>query len=232
MTIPLSGQVFEATVLRAMRFIPGCEVFASEELDNERKVDVEIRMVQGKRLEMPVQVQITTRIDHFTKLRNYLKTRRRYDAVVNLYVEVEPDATFQAEKIALELTQSALAVQTRPWGRRWPIFGLRIGQQESSYFDPFVKYRALRKDRDSPERKQALRKGVAHDFLQDRFTISGEDGGTYDAHFIDVDEASFRSQLRESVGKGDALFMVWFLPSKNFAHDVRPREESSKENSS
>lgn len=232
MTIPLSGQVFEAAVLRAMRLIPGCTVFTSEELDFECKIDVVIKVAQGVRLERPVQVQLTTRLDHFGKIRRYLDTRERDRTAVSLYVEVEPDATSQAEKIALELMQVARDVQTRPWGRRWPLFGLRIGPHESAYFDPFKKFRALRKERNSPERKRALRKGVAHDFLEYQFTISGEDGGTYVADFIDVDGSVFRSRLRDSIWQADASFMVWFLPSGNFAHDVRQRYPSSRKDSS
>lgn len=229
MAIPLSGQVFEAALLRAMRFIPGCDIRTSEELDNERKVDFEIRASQGTSLERPVQVQITTRIDHYTKIRNYLETRRRGHKIICLYVEVEPDATFQAEKIALELMQAAVTVQAMPWGRRWPIFGLRISQAESSYFDLFKKFRSLKKERISSERTRALRRGMAHDFLQDRFTISGEDGGDYFAHFIDVDERTFRHQLRGCINRADAAFPVWFLPSGKFAHDVRWRDKTRPE---
>ncbi len=222
---PLGGQVFESTLLRALHFTTGCKVYTSPMLDNERKVDVEIRAVNGTRLALPVQVQLTTRIDHYTKLRKYLKTRESGDEVINLYVEVEADATFKIDEIASELVRAAVTVQAMPTHGRWRVFGLRIGQ-DVAFFDPFSKLHALYIVRESPERQQALRRGSAHEFQHDRFTVSGEDGGVYDAHFIDVDKGAFRQQLRASIGAQDAAFPVWFLPAGNFARDIRPREEN------
>ena len=222
---PQGGQAFESALLRALRYMTGCEIYTSPALDNERKVDVEIRMAEGTRLPLPVQVQITTRIDHYTKLRKYLKTRELRDEVINLYVEVEAIATFKIDEVASELARAAVAVQTMAPHGRWFVFGLRIGQ-DTVFFDPFVKLHTLCIERESPERQQARRRGAAHDFMWDHFTISGEDGGRYAAHYIDVDEGSFRQQLRASIGKADAVFPVWFLPARTFAHDVRSRAES------
>lgn len=220
MSRPVSGHTFEAALLRSLRLERGCAIVASDALD-ERKIDGEIHLIGGVRLAAPVAFQVTTRIDHYTKLRKYLKARAADTQGINLYVEVE--RCRDAQGAADDLAWAAAAVQDLPPFGPLPVFGLRIGE-DSAFFDPWQKLEELRVAREAPARLMALKRGVAHRIGKEGFTVLGEDGGEREAHFIDVDDGTFRDRLRAHAGMEDAEIPVSFLPAGKFALDVRPRE--------
>ena len=215
-----SGLAFDAEVNRCLRNEQACDVRTSELLDLKRKVDGEIRRVDAVALGKPVQYQLTKRIDHFTKLRKYLKTRWADPDVISLYVESEPDC--QASAVADDLAWAALIIQTLPSYGQVPHFGLRVGD-DAVFFNPYERLEELRLERESPERQQAFRRGLAHSFDKEGFTISGEDGANHFVHFIEVDDGAFRRLLRQSIDQEDASFSVSYYLCGKFARDVRLR---------
>lgn len=218
----IGGRAFEAAVIRVLQQELGCEVHTSENLDIKHKIDGEIRVIGGKSLCMPVQFQLTRRIDNCTKLNSWLASRRP-SASVSLYVEAEEG--IEAHALADDLAWAAAALQwLEPYKPRCrPHFGLRVGD-DAVFFDPYVRHDELRAERESERRLQALKRGLVHTILPDDFTVSGEDGSTRFAHFIEVDDGAFRQLLRRSVGDNDASFPIFYLPHGHFARDIRFRE--------
>jgi len=216
------GKVFEARVLGALRHQHRCEVFTSETLDVVHKIDGEIRRIGGTRLKMPVQIQITRRIDHFRKLQAYLNTRWLNADIVSLYVEVHDGLS--ARETAEHIAWAAREVQTLPpFGKKGPIFGLRI-DDDAAFFDPQARLRELQAERDSPERLAALKTGMVYRYEERGFWImEDERQSLYLAHDIDASNRELRDRLR-----GKELHVpVRFLPTgKNRATDVRPHEPS------
>ncbi len=221
---PLGGHALESALFRALRSTYGCAVSRSEWLDKQQKVDLEIRSVNRDPLSLPVQVQITMRVAHYTKLRKYLKKRAGIKNAISLYVEVESEAIPNVDEIASAIARAAVEVQSRRLENSASLHGLRIGP-EIAYFDLFVRLGELKSERESPERQQQLLRGVAQDFHGDRFTVFGEDGTFHGAHYIDVDDGTFRRTLRGSIGQDEKTYLVWYLPFGEFARDIRPRPE-------
>lgn len=216
---PVNGHVFEAALIRSARVDHRCEVQTSDAFD-ARKIDGRIPAIADARLAVPVSFQVTTRLDHYTKLRKYLKLRNVDAEGIHLYMEVE--ASRDAKSAADDLAWAATAVQDMaPYGPL-PVFGLRLGE-DAVFYDPWAKLEELRVVRESSERLQALKRGVAFRFGRESFMVVGEDGGTRTSHYIDVDDGRFRTRLREQLGKDDAEIPVLFLPAHPFAVDVRPR---------
>lgn len=211
------GKAFEAKVIGALRRRQGCEVFTSETLDLVHKIDGEIRRIGGMRLRLPVQVQITRRVDHFNKLQVYLASRWLNADIVSLYVEVHDDPGVQ--ETAAHIAWAAKEVQTLPPYGRAPIFGLRI-DDDAAFFDPHARLRELQAERDSPERLAALRPGTVYRYAENGFWIMDDERQTtHFAHYVDASNRGLRDRLRER----ELQLEVRFLPvGRSRATDVRP----------
>ena len=210
------GARFEFGVIDTLRRVYFCDVYTSDTLDRMHGVDGEIRGFGSTALAKPVQVQLTRRIDHFSKLNAYLNTRWLNKDIVSLYVEVVGAAG--VHETAEHLAWAAREVQElEPYESR-PIFGLRI-DDDAVFFDPFERLRGLNRERTSLERFAALRSGTVYRHEEHQFWIMDDAcQQTYRAHYIDVSETSLRRRLRE----GEVRIPVRFLPvAQDRATDVR-----------
>lgn|GEM_PF-5022354 len=207
------GHTFEAKVIEALRNLQ-CDVRTSEELDRQQKVDGEIRRLGSKKLQKPVQIQLTLRIDHYGKLDAYLFTRKQYKNVVSLYVEVHPGPSVR--EIAEHLVWATREVQTLPPYGHLPIFGLRI-DDDAAFYDPHARLRELREERKSPARLAALITGTVYRYDEKGFWIMDGALNAYHAHYVDADSV-LRPMLREK----ELQLPVRFLPTgPSRATDVR-----------
>jgi len=207
------GHAFEARVIEALRKLQ-CDVHTSEELDRHQKVDGEIRRLGSRRLEKPVQIQLTLRIDHYGKLDAYLHTRTQRKNVVSLYVEVHPGPSVR--EIAEHLVWAAKEAQSLPPYGHLPIFGLRI-DDDAAFYDPHARLRELREERKSPERIAALISGTVYRYDEKGFWIMDGAFNAYHAHYVDADPV-LRGKLREK----ELQLPVRFLPTgPSRATDVR-----------
>lgn len=210
------GQEFEADVIGVLRCVFGCEVFTSETLDVMQKVDGEIHRVGSEQLTMPVQLQITRRIDHFGKLDAYLGSRWLNTDIVSLYVEAHAGPS--PNEVAEHIAWAALEVQQLPPFGPLPIYGLRI-DDDASFFDPAERLRELSGERKSPERLAALIAGTVYRFEENGFWVMDEANLTaFFAHYIDAFDSRLRRRLRDR----ELQIPVAFLPvGPNRATDVR-----------
>lgn len=210
------GKCFEDDVIAALRRRCACEVFTSETLDLLHKVDGEIRAIGSSRLEKPVQVQITRRIDHYGKMDAYYGTRLLDTDVVSLYVEVH--GGISAREAAEHVAWAAKKAQTLPPFGKLPIYGLRI-DDDASFFDLQERLNELREERQSAERQVALKTGMVYRFDDNGFWIMREDVlEAYYAHYVDAFDGALRRRLRD----GEMHIPVRFLPvGEARASDVR-----------
>ena len=211
------GERYEADVVRALRREFGCEVFTSELMDVTYKVDGEIRRIGTERLRMPVQVQLTRRIDHFGKLDAYLGSRWLNKDIVSLYVEVHDGVA--AREAAEHVAWAAGETQHLPPYGRLPIFGLRVETDDAAFFDPFERLRELSQERKSPERLVSLLSGAVYRYEDNGFWMMDDATcTTFFAHYIDAFDARLRRRLKDR----ELQRPVAFLPvGPNRATDVR-----------